>query len=101
MSFGRNEEVVLVWILKLLLDVLWLDALLGQVRPNTNLIDIELIAQPLQEQHPKDVFLVFCSIHVATKNVARLKQSPLQLRQRQLLSLCFRLRLCFGVRFDC
>ncbi len=44
---------------------------------------IEQIAQPFQEQHAEDVFLVLRGIHVAAQVVASAEQETRKLRESQ------------------
>ena len=52
--------------------------------PQCLAILVELVAHPLQEQHPEDVFLEFRGIHVAPQDVARLEELRFQPGQGEL-----------------
>ena len=70
----RHEEVVLVRVGELLLDQVGLQAL-GLVLSPERLRDLlELVVQPLQEQHAEDEFLELRGIHVAPQDVAGLEE---------------------------
>ena len=73
-SFVRHEEIVLVRVGKLLLDQVGLQLLGLLFRPQRLPIILELVVQPLQEQHSEDVFFELRGIHVAPQDVARLEQ---------------------------
>ena len=85
--FERNEEIVFVRVLKLLLNQVRLQPFAFVLGSQVGLILLKLIAQPFQKQHPKDEFLVLRGIHVAPQNVARLEQLGLQPSQRELRCL--------------
>ncbi len=80
----RHEEVVLVGIVELLFDQGGLEALALVLSGELVPVGGELIAQPFEEQHAEDVFLVLRGVHVASQDVAGLKELPLQPGQRQL-----------------
>ena len=48
---------------------------------------VELIRQPLDEQHAEDELLEFGGIHLSTQAVGRPQQERLKLRQCYLLSV--------------
>ena len=50
---------------------------------------IEQVAQPLQEQHAEDVFLVLRGIHVAAQVVARAEEQTGELAESELLGHLF------------
>ncbi len=73
-----------------------LSFLRGILRTHALLIFLKLVVQAFEEQDAEDEFLEFRGIHVATQNIARLKQLAFQLRQRRPLGLLLRRhkRLC-------
>ena len=82
--FQRNEERVLVWV-----GELFSDGRIGHAAPLEVLgqllaLLIEEIAQPFQEEHAEDVFLVLRGIHVAAQIVAGAEQERGELTQREL-----------------
>ena len=80
----RHEEVVLVRVGQLLLDQLGLQPLGFILGPKRLAILLELVVQPLQEQHAEDEFLVLRGVHVAPQDVARLEELRFELGQREL-----------------
>ena len=61
-----------------------MQALASRTRLEVGPVCVELIAQPLQEQHAEDVFLVLRGIHVAPQDVARFEEQALQAGKGEL-----------------
>ena len=81
-GFRRHEESVLVGVRELRRDRPR-PAMPLALRSLAKLLAflIELVAQPFQEQHAEDVFLVLRGIHVAAQVVARAEQEAGKLRE--------------------
>ena len=77
MGLGRDEEVKFFRVVQLLLDQCRLHALGFELDSFGSLVGIELIAEPFQKQHSKDVFLELRSVHVAAQNITGFKELAL------------------------
>ena len=82
-GFLRHKESVLVRVGQLGRDDIVRHALGFQILAKLLAFLIEQIAQPLQEEHAEDVFLVFGSIHVAAQVVAGAEQEAGKLGKSQ------------------
>ena len=80
----RHEEVVLVRVGQLLLDQLGLHPPGFIFSPKRLAILLELVIQPLQEEHAEDEFLELRGVHVAPEDVAGREELRFELRQREL-----------------
>lgn len=70
MSLGRDKEVILVRAGDQNRDLVRRHTLLGQFLFELLPLLIKQVAEPLEEQHAKDVFLILRGIHVAAKVIA-------------------------------
>ena len=79
-----HEEVILIWVGKLLLDQLGLQTLGLILSPKRLAILLELVIQPLQEEHAEDEFLELRSVHIAPEDVAGREELRFELGQSEL-----------------
>jgi hypothetical protein len=80
-SFLRHKESVLIRARELRGDEILRHALGTQVLAKLLAFLIEQIAQPLQEEHAEDVFLVLGGVHVAAQVVTGAEQQARKLRE--------------------
>ena len=79
-----NEERVFVRVRELGLDEFLLHPALPEFLGKLFALLIEKIAEPFQEQHSKNIFLILRGIHVPAEVIARTEQKTGELTERQL-----------------